>query len=1370
MRRRRQRPRPPPLLLSGAFCSLNIGFLEFICFICIGHFVPCDIYPFFTITNLKISEHALTMAPLIRAQILYASLSGVTAQSPSISSLVQIPSQRLLAVHRGPAAISPPSRCFWWGRHGYRSKYSSGIAAYHKCLEARSRVAKSKTTKEPPLHRSSYPIYYLHGHGWRLASSWGKSKDGSNEIPSDKSKNEANSEREWKSETEKWQEELNTYVERLKKQLESHPYETLFGASTKNGVWNPWSVDWDDWMRNLGWKDASGGESNRPKAETTEQASWRAAVQEYKEGQTSKQTATSPLSKKPLVERGDIDLITLRRIQKDTPEAAAANDKSNDSTRYDIPVKKFKVTEIEQKPPPSPANVTKPLATPSKAWLAKEGFSEGARSTNNNGTPDRRTDKSAPTTIHAQNRRLESSLERHLRTVSAPTGEPNCPGSALPYKLEENRTEDIDLLRASNVRAAAGHLKRPSQEATETREERWKTLQTSSMLRQQETDEILAREVGQGEVAKGQSQFDKLSKSSAARQYCGIPKQAEGKDQGNSLIFEGLNLNKISSEEKPPPNTDAWGYDLAPRGLETAYQDELDNKIQSLENYYARQQQELIEAEEQRMAEKRKRADAALVEEIKVQKAAMIALEDRRCGGGQIHKEDVSVHSIEADVASKVPMFAGVGQLPKQKVHPAIQQDGQKANDARLVREIRQIYEETYGNINTQHRQPGGVLTLEGREDPAVQKGLRVYDEKAASGDGNSGIVAQVSLADLEQSAVQASLKEYDEKIAAEDYLFGKGGKTIPPNLEDKAVQDGLRKYDEKTAKEEKTLGMTGRFASTELEDPAVQEGLRDYDEKIAAEDINLGLKCTVQQGPRDYEEKVPAKDGILDAKDVVQEGLRDYDGYVAVKEGPECTVQEGLHDYDRKVTAQELKLGPRDVVQEGLRHYDEKIVVQENTTGANSTVVSTDVEDQAVHEGLREYEEKSTAEAAMPPTNGRIASTDLDSREIALLGARGTGDSKTKTPPNPSLASEDRSPQKVRPAMSTYKVLAYDPTTDSIATATTTSSLHESVSAPRSASSILTHLENPAKYFDHFEPLEAAGFELVAGSRRALVFKKTGQDDRSDLKATRTMFDKHGRAESPALAPTIGNLEIPERGNVQPRPLELHLKQTEGVQSNVNSVQLPAELSQSLVDIPAARTDMAKAPFYTSNRSGDAETQRNGRDAKVRSEEEREELKCLRDPVNPLDGKTAKMESTDYNTDATTAHSAEIPASKASSRFSILQAQTPVRREEEVFSGHNIAYEQRRERKRQRRLITLALRDQESRENSRRKRQRIWRFVKRFIWNGAWVAGCFYLVGALLEEVYRPRKTPEAVVKENGEGKGEGKGGRTYEYSDASA
>jgi hypothetical protein len=75
-------------------------------------------------------------------------------------------------------------------------------------------------------------------------------------------------------------------------------------------------------------------------------------------------------------------------------------------------------------------------------------------------------------------------------------------------------------------------------------------------------------------------------------------------------------------------------------------------------------------------------------------------------------------------------------------------------------------------------------------------------------------------------------------------------------------------------------------------------------------------------------------------------------------------------------------------------------------------------------------------------------------------------------------------------PEPTVYKILAYDPTMQSISTAETTSIVPDSATALTPAE-VLLRLSNPAKFFPHFGPLQAQGYEIVSGSGDVLVFRK---------------------------------------------------------------------------------------------------------------------------------------------------------------------------------------------------------------------------------------------------------------------------------------
>ncbi|KAK8106431.1 hypothetical protein PG999_009790 [Apiospora kogelbergensis] len=70
------------------------------------------------------------------------------------------------------------------------------------------------------------------------------------------------------------------------------------------------------------------------------------------------------------------------------------------------------------------------------------------------------------------------------------------------------------------------------------------------------------------------------------------------------------------------------------------------------------------------------------------------------------------------------------------------------------------------------------------------------------------------------------------------------------------------------------------------------------------------------------------------------------------------------------------------------------------------------------------------------------------------------------------------------------YKVLAYDPGTQDVCIAETTSTLPDHAT-PLTPSEILSRLPNPTEFFPYFEPLRAEGFEIISGDGNILVFRK---------------------------------------------------------------------------------------------------------------------------------------------------------------------------------------------------------------------------------------------------------------------------------------
>ncbi|KAI1739458.1 hypothetical protein F4680DRAFT_421640 [Xylaria scruposa] len=70
------------------------------------------------------------------------------------------------------------------------------------------------------------------------------------------------------------------------------------------------------------------------------------------------------------------------------------------------------------------------------------------------------------------------------------------------------------------------------------------------------------------------------------------------------------------------------------------------------------------------------------------------------------------------------------------------------------------------------------------------------------------------------------------------------------------------------------------------------------------------------------------------------------------------------------------------------------------------------------------------------------------------------------------------------------YKILAYDPNTQTIKIAETSSAVPD-LTSPISPTEVLPRLSNPTKFFPHFAPLQAEGFEIVSGSGNVLIFRQ---------------------------------------------------------------------------------------------------------------------------------------------------------------------------------------------------------------------------------------------------------------------------------------
>lgn len=107
------------------------------------------------------------------------------------------------------------------------------------------------------------------------------------------------------------------------------------------------------------------------------------------------------------------------------------------------------------------------------------------------------------------------------------------------------------------------------------------------------------------------------------------------------------------------------------------------------------------------------------------------------------------------------------------------------------------------------------------------------------------------------------------------------------------------------------------------------------------------------------------------------------------------------------------------------------------------------------------------------------------------------------------------------------YKMLAYDPATQSISIAETASGVPDT-STPATPAEVLLRVSNPSKFFPFFSSLQAEGYEIASGGGDVLVFRKV----RSGA-STINPIDMMGRSAASTLGKPLGyvNYELPQAG-----------------------------------------------------------------------------------------------------------------------------------------------------------------------------------------------------------------------------------------------
>ncbi|KAL8874655.1 MAG: hypothetical protein Q9174_000060 [Haloplaca sp. 1 TL-2023] len=438
--------------------------------------------------------------------------------------------------------------------------------------------------------------------------------------------------------------------ERFKRRIDADPFEALFGRGIlRPGREVPGHASQRDQGSRENWETAKSRKQSGQKENVenlSKQPDCKNAVPRTESTGPGPTSASILEETESPVQKYEIDPITMRkRTIVDDQSSATPRQRSATDKAFDIPVRPFRGTlEKHEKVPRDFTSLDNRNNT--SYWLTQEGFSSQRTDVPKNHVTDANC-------VSGQSPKLESAIDRRdrLRTQSGSNLEAgeqpsksesasdprkgirrrfsgsdahlNNSKSDLEYEARENKSEDIDLLRASDVRASSGL-------SSHTRKE----------------GEVHKRRLRQG----------------LEDRYMSLLKETSGT----------LGLLR----------------DLRHQRME-------------------RRRFALRKRDEVRKAH--------LDKEISAQKGAMEAMETQHAKAPAASEATAATQPEqgEGDMARNVHEFASRDRWYKRKAPHAAGFEElkaiQSAKDRSLVGEIRGIYEDTYGVIDTQHRQASRV-------------------------------------------------------------------------------------------------------------------------------------------------------------------------------------------------------------------------------------------------------------------------------------------------------------------------------------------------------------------------------------------------------------------------------------------------------------------------------------------------------------------------------------------------------------------------------------------------------------------------------------------------------------------------------------
>ncbi len=359
---------------------------------------------------------------------------------------------------------------------------------------------------------------HLSGHGWRLSNSWARPGYGFGESSPP-----------WKNAlkpSEHRKDNLYTYFQSqykaaekefddFKRRVDDDPYGMLFGYTT-------WESGRKDHTGNKGyntnsnWEVAKSSEEDVTMKDSAPDNVANNLAQEPKP-QPSSYSETKPSVQKEIhVEDFVFDPISMRNVPKISyAQAPNTADKTEFSkSEFSSPLKTAVTAtpnEVETVSPFHPsADVSSKMPSSSvfgdesqtagarehtQDWLVQEGF--GARNPRLTGFKSGSNSEPHIQDIYLKPSKIETALDRHLRIQRQRLAEnsKSKKQATLKYKSEEETAEDVDLLRASDVRTSAGLSARLPKETAKEKHDRRSALENDYEMRSQSLDAQMAEEL-----------------------------------------------------------------------------------------------------------------------------------------------------------------------------------------------------------------------------------------------------------------------------------------------------------------------------------------------------------------------------------------------------------------------------------------------------------------------------------------------------------------------------------------------------------------------------------------------------------------------------------------------------------------------------------------------------------------------------------------------------------------------------------------------------------------------------------------------------------------------------------------------------------